>query len=134
MPMNMTVRKAGWSVTAAAAVAAAFAPAVVVHAAGPDPVVYDCTRTADQAVQRPSNILLACGDGGLWVKDITWTSWGPNTAEGDGTQSRRVCLPNCAAGGVRTAPTHITLRDIEGNRFRQALISDLNGQPETWPL
>ncbi|MRH88562.1 hypothetical protein GFY24_14090 [Nocardia sp. SYP-A9097] len=132
--MNIAIRKAGWSVTAIAALAAAFAPSVVVHAAGPDPVVYDCTRTADKAVQRPSNMLLACGDGGLWVKDITWTSWGPDTAEGEGTQSRRVCVPNCAAGGVATAPTHITLRDIEDNRFRQALISDLNGKPETWPL
>ncbi|MFB8000951.1 hypothetical protein [Nocardia sp. NPDC056000] len=132
--MKNAARKAGWTVTSIAALAAAFAPAAVVNAAGPDPVVYDCTRTTDQAVQRPSNVLLACGDGGLWVKDITWTSWGPNTAEGDGTQSRRTCVPNCAQGGVATGPTHITLTDVQGNRFRQAVITDLNGKQETWPM
>ncbi|MCU1643075.1 MAG: hypothetical protein JWN03_3350 [Nocardia sp.] len=131
--MKTAVRKASWSVTTIAVVAAALAPAVV-HAAVPDPVVNDCASYPAQSVTRPANLLLACGDGGLWVKNIAWSSWGPDTAEGDGIEYRRVCVPDCATGGVSTGPTHITLRNLDGGRFKQAVISDLNGKPETWPL
>ncbi|WP_157554565.1 hypothetical protein [Nocardia crassostreae] len=118
--------------TAVAALAAAFAPATA-HA-GSEPVVDDCTTYPAQSVVRPANLMLACGDGGLWVKDIAWTSWGPETAEGEGTQYRRICVPNCASGGVSTAPTHITLRNPVADKFTQAEISDLNGKPKTWPM
>ncbi|MFC9999801.1 hypothetical protein [Nocardia sp. NPDC127526] len=118
--------------TAVAALAAAFAPAVA-HA-GAEPVVNDCTAYPSRSVVRPVNLLLACGDGGLWVKDITWTTWGPERAEGEGTQYRRICVPNCAGGSVSTAPTHITLRNPVDERFTRAEISDLEGKPETWPM
>lgn len=144
--MNAAVRKAGWAaiLVAALATAACGSPAVestpvaTAHeaspVAAPQPVVNDCTQFPAQSVSRPSKILLACGDGGLWVKDIVWSSWGPDTAEGEGTQSRRKCVPDCASGGVETGPTHITLRKLQGNRFTEALIADLSGKPETWPL
>ncbi|QLY27894.1 hypothetical protein H0264_20900 [Nocardia huaxiensis] len=101
-----------------------------------DPVVTNCATYPYEKVVRPDRLLLACGDAGLWVKDITWTSWGPDTAEGEGTQLRKTCRPDCATGGVASGPTHITLRKVvqPENRYTEAAITDLNGKAETWPL
>ncbi|MEV6772113.1 hypothetical protein AB0N05_26145 [Nocardia sp. NPDC051030] len=96
------------------------------------PFVNDCI--ANNPVTRPGRMLLACGDGGLSVQSITWSTWGPDTAEGEGTQYRRICEPNCAAGHEATAPTHITLRKVSKGYFTEAVITDLNGKPETWPI
>ncbi|MEC3956162.1 hypothetical protein VMT65_24205 [Nocardia sp. CDC153] len=98
------------------------------------PVAIDCTTF--QAVVEPSRMLIACGDGTVTVKDITWTSWGPTTAEGDGTEYRVVCQPNCAGGHEVHQPTHVTLRKVSepGDYFGEAVITDLNGNPETWPM
>ncbi|WP_067685751.1 hypothetical protein [Nocardia jejuensis] len=107
-------------------------PATTTAASPPAPVVNDCV--ANNPVVKPARMLLACGDGGLSVQNITWTSWGPDTAEGDGTQFRRVCVPNCASGSEKQAPTHITLRTLVGNYFTEAAITDPEGKPETWPV
>ncbi|MGW4351932.1 hypothetical protein ACWELJ_07540 [Nocardia sp. NPDC004582] len=96
------------------------------------PVVNDCV--AGHAVTQPASMLLACGDGGLSVRDITWSSWGPDTAEGDGTEYRRVCEPSCAAGHTASGATHITLRKVQDGYFTEAAITDLGGKPETWPV
>ncbi|WP_433590414.1 hypothetical protein [Nocardia sp. CA-145437] len=96
------------------------------------PVVNDCV--ANKAVEKPASMLLACGDGGLSVRDITWSSWGPDTAEGDGTEYRRVCEPSCAAGRTASGATHVTLRKVQDGYFTEAAITDLDGKPETWPV
>ncbi|APA99120.1 hypothetical protein KP696_33415 [Nocardia seriolae] len=101
-------------------------------AEGTSPVVNDCVT--DRSETRPSNLLLACGDGGLSVRDITWSSWGPDTAEGEGTEYRRVCEPSCAAGHTASVATHITLRTPQDGHFTEAVITDPNGNPETWPV
>lgn len=51
---------------------------------------------------KPKTIMLACGDGGVFIKKITWSSWDANGATGIGTLVSNVCVPNCAAGNVDT--------------------------------
>lgn len=51
---------------------------------------------------KPKTIMLACGDGGVFIKKITWSSWDSNGAIGTGTLVSNVCVPNCAAGNVDT--------------------------------
>ncbi|MBL1073834.1 hypothetical protein JK358_05460 [Nocardia sp. 2] len=133
--MNTVAREIVWGSILALGVATSVASAPMAVAVT-DPVVTNCATYPYEQVVRPDKLLLACGDAGLWVKDIHWTSWGPDTAEGEATQLRKTCQPDCATGGVATGPTHITLRKVvqPGNRFSEAEIIDLNGTPETWPL
>ncbi|MVU82568.1 hypothetical protein GPX89_35725 [Nocardia sp. ET3-3] len=123
----------GVTMAALAVGAVGFAPVVSADGTA-TPVVNDCTSY--HAVIEPSRLLIACGDGTVTVKDITWTSWGPDTAEGDGTEYRVVCSPSCAGGHEENKPTHITLRKVSepGDYFGEVVISDLNGNPETWPM
>ncbi|WP_433561026.1 hypothetical protein ACQP1O_25710 [Nocardia sp. CA-151230] len=130
--MNSTVRIVGWTATVVAVASAGLASAPFAGARAAAPVVNDCiTNNADV---QPAGMVLACGDGGLSVRDITWSSWGPDTAEGDGTEYRRVCQPSCAAGKTATGTTHITLRNPQDGYFTEAAITDLDGKPETWPV
>ncbi|MFE3025213.1 hypothetical protein [Nocardia tengchongensis] len=148
--MNLIVRSIGLTATALVVAGAGLAttscagaqsaagtvakPAAASFAAtqAPAPVVNDCI--SNHTVTQPSSMLLACGDGGLSVRDITWSSWGPDTAEGDGTEFRRVCEPSCAAGHTASGATHITLRKVQDGYFTEAAITDLDGKPETWPV
>ncbi|MGX1806240.1 hypothetical protein ACWIGI_11040 [Nocardia sp. NPDC055321] len=130
----LTATACGAGATESAPVSSTVTAAPVATVGKAVPVVDDCTTYPAQSVSKPIDLLLACGDGGLWVREITWSSWGPDTAEGEGTQSRRICEPDCATGGVATGPTHITLRKLVDNRFTEAVITDLGGKPETWPL
>lgn len=130
--MNVTVRTVGWGATVIAVASAALASAPFAGAEGTSPVVNDCINGRTEV--QPDSMVLACGDGGLSVRDITWSSWGPDTAEGDGTEYRRVCEPSCAAGHLATVSTHITLRALRDGYFTEAAITDPTGKPETWPV
>ncbi|MTE14379.1 hypothetical protein [Nocardia aurantiaca] len=130
--MNPTVRIVGWTATVVAVTCAGLASAPFAGADATAPAVNDCLT--NQAEVQPADMLLACGDGGLSVRDITWSSWGRDSAEGDGTEHRRVCQPSCAAGRTATATTHITLRKPQDGYFTEAAITDLDGKPETWPV
>lgn len=130
--MNLTVRTVGWTATVVAVASAGLASAPFAGAEGATPMVNDCISGKTDV--QPSNMVLACGDGGLSVRDITWSSWGPDTAEGDGTEYRRVCQPSCAAGKLASGGTHITLRKLQDGFFTEAAITDLDGKPETWPV
>ncbi|WP_405495865.1 hypothetical protein [Nocardia sp. NBC_00511] len=69
------------------------------------------------------------------MTDIAWTSWGPERAEGTGTEHRVICQPNCAAGHEITFGSHITLRKATdpGPYFSEVVVTDENGNPEVWP-
>ncbi|MFI1917793.1 hypothetical protein [Nocardia sp. NPDC020380] len=122
----------GVAVAVAATVASIAQPSLGAAEADSTPVVNDCT--ANKPVSQPADMLLACGDGGLWVKNINWTSWGADTAQGDGTEYSRVCVPNCAGGHDASAPTHITLDKLVNGYYTEALITGVDGKPETWPI
>ena len=50
-------------------------------------------------MDRPAQALFqTCADGSKELTDVTWTTFGPDGADGTGTYSYKVCEPNCAAG------------------------------------
>ena len=53
-----------------------------------DIYTYDC----EILEQRPEQLTKFCADGGVYVYDIKWKSWGYNGAEGTGTYSQNLCV------------------------------------------
>jgi hypothetical protein len=46
---------------------------------------------------RPARVLLDdCKNAALWLQDLSWTSWGPQGADGTGTVAVNTCIPDCA--------------------------------------
>jgi hypothetical protein len=58
--------------------------------------------------QRPALLVFACGDVGLYVHRLRWSTWGGRVAVGVGEQVEKVCIPFCAAGTIRR--TQVTVR------------------------
>lgn len=56
------------------------------------PSCYDSTSVAE----RPSTTGLLCK--GHWFENMTWSSWGPDAADGVGFEAVKGCTPSCAQG------------------------------------
>lgn len=94
-------RSLALAAAAALPLAVAMAPAAMA-APTPDPAktyVVDCGGALKV---KPKTIVLACGDGGVFLSKITWSSWDATGATGTGTLRVNVCQPTCAAGNVDT--------------------------------
>lgn len=98
------------------------------------PKVIDCSFN-DPAV-RPKQLILACADLGAVINDITWQSWGPDEAQGDGVERDKVCEPNCAEGKSVTRTVHVTLSGLvqPDNLFTELTTVDDTGKTDTWPM
>lgn len=55
---------------------------------------YDATRTLQE---RPTTFAYNCDETGV-MQDMTWSVWGPDGADGTGTDSAIECQPDCAEG------------------------------------
>ncbi|MCB5167713.1 hypothetical protein LG634_23135 [Streptomyces bambusae] len=93
---------AGTLAAAVPATAAAGGPA----AAPAETVVVDC---AGEGRVRPSDYLLACGDGNNRLVGLRWRTWGAERATATGTDMVNDCVPYCAAGRFRGHPVRVTL-------------------------
>ena len=82
-----------------------------------DIYTYDC----EILEQRPEQLTKFCADGGVYVYDITWKSWGYNGAEGTGTYSQNLCEPNCAEGKRVEEQVDLYLSGIENIEGRRVL-------------
>ena len=49
-------------------------------------------------VQRPTELVMFCGDAGLRVHRLRWSAWGGRVAIARGVQMTNDCVPFCAAG------------------------------------
>jgi hypothetical protein len=58
------------------------------------------------------------GDGGNVVSGISWTSWEPQQAVGNGTWTYQNCVPDCATGSQTPYPATITLSDPANGFYR----------------
>jgi len=56
-------------------------------------------------VVAPSTFIIACGDGGIGVQRLRWTSWTPKLASGYGTFWENDCKPSCAQGHFHYYPS-----------------------------
>jgi hypothetical protein len=82
-----------------------------------DIYTYDC----EILEQRPEQLTKFCADGGVYVYDITWKSWGYNGAEGTGTYSQNLCEPNCSEGKRVEEQVDLYLSGIENIEGRRVL-------------
>ena len=82
-----------------------------------DIYTYDC----EILEQRPEQLTKFCADGGVYVYDIKWKSWGYNGAEGTGTYSQNLCEPNCAEGKRVEEQVDLYLGGIEIIEGRRVL-------------
>jgi hypothetical protein len=67
------------------------------------------TYNCEIPVQLPESFLLTCGDGGWYVYNIKWQSWGQKEAKATAVYSENVCEPNCAEGYRVEAPVDLTI-------------------------
>ncbi len=51
---------------------------------------------------RPSSIVFACGDGGVYATGVQWSKWGTLSATATATMHANDCEPNCAQGHFHT--------------------------------
>ncbi len=76
------------------------APATV--ASPPPPpsfAIPGCYNPAVPPVERPKKInILGCASVAIALQDMSWSSWGPQGADGNGTAVFKICDPNCATG------------------------------------
>ncbi|MFI1722678.1 hypothetical protein [Streptomyces sp. NPDC020489] len=59
------------------------------------PVLVDCLGHAQV---RPSDFLLACGDGNSRLASLHWSRWGTGAARAEGVNWVNDCKPYCAVG------------------------------------
>jgi hypothetical protein len=64
-----------------------------------------CYNPSVPPVERPKKLnVLGCASVAVAVQDMSWSSWGPQGADGTGTAVFKICDPNCAAGYQLTDP------------------------------
>jgi hypothetical protein len=73
-------------------------------ASGPLPLVAWCDPNTNSPVSHPGGITIACGDGGVNVTNIDWTSWSQTSATGSGDLQVNTCTPDCASGAIDSYP------------------------------
>ena len=78
---------------------------------------WDC----EYSEHKPKAITLTCADGGLYVDEITWTTWNKTGATGTGIFNENLCEPSCADGQQVSAPVKITLSDLSPRKGRNYL-------------
>ncbi|OBB97443.1 hypothetical protein [Mycobacterium sp. 852002-40037_SCH5390672] len=67
-----------------------------------------CYNPSVPPVPRPKKLnVLGCASVAVALQDMSWTSWGPQGADGTGTALFKLCDPNCAAGSQLTEPVEV---------------------------
>src|SRR5215212_7873637 len=75
----------------------ALAVAIPAAAAGGKTYLGGCS-SLEHAKYKPHRVLLACGDGSLYVNHVKWRAWGKKRARGHGRAHVNDCKPSCADG------------------------------------
>jgi hypothetical protein len=64
-----------------------------------------CYNPSVQPSARPKKLnVLGCASVAVALQDMSWSSWGPQGADGTGTAVFKLCDPNCATGSQLTEP------------------------------
>ncbi|KJY41868.1 hypothetical protein VR41_10395 [Streptomyces sp. NRRL B-1568] len=77
-------------------------------------VINDCQG---EPLSEPTTLLLACGDAGRMLQNLTWTGWGGATATAQGTVWEKLCVPNCVTGRRASSPATVTVSGLVGGRY-----------------
>lgn len=82
---------------------------------------------------KPSVVILACGDGNLYLTGMRWTGWNRRTVRGSGTVRYNDCIPYCAAGQLRSTAARARLSrrrwcsGVGGYRYTRLRVSAATG-------
>ncbi|MBK3577322.1 hypothetical protein JHN63_26675 [Streptomyces sp. MBT65] len=90
---------------ATSSAAPATAPATA-HRQLQDPVLVDCLWHPEV---RPTDFMLACGDGNSRLTSLRWTEWNANSATATGFNVVNDCKPYCAVGKFHSFPVTVRL-------------------------
>ena len=89
-------------------------------------------------VREPSSIDLG-GAHGIQIVGIQWTGWGPDSAQGTGSETASNCIPDCANGTQVTKTETLSLSQPENGMFTVMTQKDSDGTqtwtyPSIWPV
>ncbi len=121
-----------------AAVTAALALGVTAASTGAAAVT-KVPRDCKHETFKPKGILIACGDGSLYMTGMHWSSWGRKSASGVGTAHLNDCIPFCAAGHFHKYKARIKLtsahycRKEKTTQFRRLRLTWVHGTPANTP-
>ena len=88
------------------------------------------TYNCEIPVQLPESFYLTCADGGWYVYNIKWQSWGEKEAKATAMYSENVCEPNCAEGYRVEAPVTLTLTTF-ANPGKKIYLTNLDMRSST---
>ena len=60
-------------------------------------LIGNCYDPSQPVEERPTEVVYNCDQTGV-MEGMTWTAWGPDGADGTGTDNSVECQPNCAVG------------------------------------
>ncbi|OYV24245.1 MAG: hypothetical protein B7W97_00395 [Mycobacterium sp. 20-66-4] len=64
-----------------------------------------CYNPSVRPTERPKKLnVVGCASVAVALQDMSWTTWGPQGADGTGTAVFKMCDPNCATGYQITKP------------------------------
>ncbi|WP_046734481.1 hypothetical protein [Streptomyces humi] len=92
--------------TASMTTASATPPTPAAPRAAQHPVLVDCLW---HQRYRPTDFILACGDGNSRLAGMRWTQWNDNSAVAQGSNWVNDCKPYCAAGTFHRYPVTVRL-------------------------
>jgi hypothetical protein len=98
--------------------------------------VTNCTH----ADFKPSLIILACGDAGAYVQNLSWSAWSSAGASAKGSYTIKTCNPNCAAGGTKSFAANVKLskpkscpKAKKGKVFTEIALTFTGNRPSQTP-
>jgi hypothetical protein len=101
------VRRSRRSLLAVVVIAATVATVVPPSRARSDDAVL-ATQSCSVGRQRPTRVVFACADVGVYADHLRWSTWGGRVAVGRGTYHFNDCEPACVSGSFHTLG--VTLR------------------------
>lgn len=99
------------------------------------PFAINCTKLQF----KPKRITIACGDAGIFLGKLKWSTWGASSAKGAGTYNQNDCTPDCAAGKFQSALVNVTLSKVKTcpgqthPAFKQAALTYTGTRPKGAP-
>jgi hypothetical protein len=88
---------------------------------------------------KPKRIVIACGDAGIWLGKLKWSSWNGASAKGSGIYNQNDCTPDCASGKIKSYPVKVTLSKVKTcpgqtqRAFKQAALTYTGTRPQGAP-
>jgi hypothetical protein len=112
MSTRASRRRLRWAALVAVIAACSAVPAASGAGTGLRGRVYVASRGCQGRAYRPTSIVLACGDGGLYVTGLRYSAYGGASAQATGELHAHSCMPNCAESRFQAFAGTITLKDV----------------------